>query len=111
MVAVYHAKNTRSIRVLWTLGELGVTADVKSLPFPPRKHQPDYLSVNVTGTVPAMIDGDVHLTESMAICEYLATKHKSDLVVALGDPARTDFVQWLWYGESTLMAPLSRMPR
>ena len=30
------------------------------------------------------------------------------LLVAPGDPARTEFVQWLWYGESTLMTPLSR---
>ena len=41
MVTVYHAKNTRSIRVLWTLEELGVKADVRSLPFPPSKLQPD----------------------------------------------------------------------
>ena len=109
MVTVYHAKNTRSIRVLWALEELGVKADVKSLPFPPRKLQPDYLSVNPTGTVPTLIDGEVRLTESMAICEYLATKHNSTLLVPPGVPERTSFVQWLWYGESTLMTPLSRM--
>ena len=108
MVTVYHAKNTRSIRVLWTLEELGVKADVRSLPFPPSKLQPDYLSVNPTGTVPTLIDGPVRLTESMAICEYLAAKYDSSLLVAPGDPARTEFVQWLWYGESTLMTPLSR---
>lgn len=108
MVTVYHAKNTRSMRVLWTLEELGVKAEIKSLPFPPSKLQPDYLSVNPTGTVPALIDGSVRLTESMAICEYLAVKHDSSLLVPPGDPARTEFVQWLWYGESTLMTPLSR---
>ena len=108
MVTVYHAKNTRSIRVLWTLEELGVKAEVKTLPFPPSKLQPDYLSVNPTGTVPTLIDGQVRLTESMAICEYLAAKYDSSLLVAPGDPARTDFLQWLWYGESTLMTPLSR---
>lgn len=108
MVTVYHARNTRSMRVLWTLEELGVKAEVKSLPFPPSKLQPDYLGVNPTGTVPALIEGSVRLTESMAICEYLATKHQSPLMVEPGDPARTDFVQWLWYGESTLMTPLSR---
>lgn len=108
MVTVYHAKNTRSIRVLWTLEELGVKAEVRTLPFPPSKLQPHYLSVNPTGTVPTLIDGPVRLTESMAICEYLAAKYDSSLLVAPGDPARTEFVQWLWYGESTLMTPLSR---
>lgn len=109
MITVYHAKNTRSLRVLWVLEELGVKAEIKSLPFPPSKRQPDYLAINPTGTVPTMIDESVRLTESMAICEYLAAKYDSSLLVAPGDPARTEFVQWLWYGESTLMTPLSRM--
>jgi len=109
MTTVYHAKNTRSMRVLWVLEELGMTAEIKSLPFPPRKHQPDYLAVNLTGTVPTLVDGSVRLTESMAICEYLAARHHSPLLVEPGDPARIEFVQWLWYGESTLMTPLSRL--
>jgi glutathione S-transferase len=109
MTTVYHAKNTRSMRVLWVLEELGMTAEIKSLPFPPRKQQPDYLEVNPTGTVPTLVDGSVRLTESMAICEYLAARHHSPLLVEPGDPERIEFVQWLWYGESTLMTPLSRM--
>lgn len=109
MTTVYHAKNTRSMRVLWVLEEIGVTAEIKSLPFPPRKHQPDYLAVNPTGTVPTLVDGSVRLTESMAICEYLAARHHSPLLVEPGDPDRIEFVQWLWYGEATLMTPLSRM--
>jgi glutathione S-transferase len=109
MTTVYHAPNTRSMRVLWVLEELGMTAEIKSLPFPPSKHQPDYLAVNPTGTVPTLVDGSVRLTESMAICEYLATRHHSPLLVEPGDPERIEFVQWLWYGESTLMTPLSRI--
>lgn len=109
MPIVYHAKNTRSIRVLWVLEELGIKAEVRTLQFPPSRLQPEYLSVNPTGTVPTLIDGEMRLTESMAICECLATKHNSSLLVEPGDPARTQFVQWLWYGESTLMTPLSRI--
>ena len=109
MVTVYHAPNTRSIRVLWVLEELGVKAEIKSLPYPPRKLQPDYLSVNPTGLVPLLIDEEVRLTESMAICEYLAAKHDSSLMVGQGDPARPQFLQWLWYGESTLMTPVGRV--
>ncbi len=109
MLTVYHARNTRSLRVLWTLEELGIKAEVKSLQFPPRKLQPDYLSINPTGAVPAMVDGELVLTESLAICEYIASKHNPSLIVAPGEPERIAFVQWLWYGESTLMTPLSRM--
>src|SRR6202012_77886 len=81
MATVYHAQNTRSMRVLWLLEELGVKAEIRSLPFPPSKLQPDYLSVNPTGTVPTLVDGSVRLTESMAICEYLAAKHNSPMLV------------------------------
>ncbi len=109
MVTLYHARNTHSLRVLWTLEELGVKAEVKSLQFPPRKLQPEYLSINPTGAVPALVDGELVLTESLAICEYLAAKHGPSLVVAPNEPERIPFLQWLWYGESTLMTPLSRM--
>jgi glutathione S-transferase len=109
MVTVYSAPNTRAIRVIWVLEEIGVKAEIKSMPYPPRKHAPDYFAVNPTGLVPLLIDGEVRLSESMAICDYLATKHGSPLVVPPNDPERPQFLQWLWYGESTLMTPLSRL--
>ncbi|MGE0423544.1 MAG: glutathione S-transferase family protein [Reyranellaceae bacterium] len=109
MLTVYHARNTRSLRVLWTLEELGIKAEVKSLPFPPRRLQPDYLTINPTGAVPALVDGELVLTESMAICEYIAAKHGPSLLVGPDEAERIAFLQWLWYGESTLMTPLSRM--
>lgn len=111
MATLYHAPNARSLRVLWTLEELGASVEVKTLPFPPRVKQPDYLSVSPAGTIPALVDGDRVMTESLAICEYLAAKHASPLVVAPGEPERTSFLEWLWYGESTLMTPISRMGR
>jgi len=91
------------------LEEIGVKAEIKSMPYPPRKHAPDYVAVNPNGLVPFLIDGDVRLGESMAICDYLATKHGSPLVVPPNDLERPQFLQWLWYGESTLMTPLSRL--
>jgi len=109
MVTVYSAPNTRAIRVIWVLEEIGAKAEIKSMPSPPRKHAPDYFAVNPTGMVPLLIDGEVRLSESMAICDYLATKHGSPLVVPPNDPERPQFLQWLWYGESTLMTPLSRL--
>ena len=109
MVTVYSAPDTRAIRVIWVLEEIGAKAEIKSMPYPPRKHAPDYFAVNPTGMVPLLIDGEVRLSESMAICDYLATKHGSPLVVPTNDPERPQFLQWLWYGESTLMTPLSRL--
>ena len=109
MMTVYSAPNTRAIRVIWVLEEIGAKAEIKSMPYPPRQHAPDYFAVNPTGMVPLLIDGEVRLSESMAICDYLTTRHGSPLVVSPDDPERPQFLQWLWYGESTLMTPLSRL--
>ena len=42
--------------------------------------------INPAGTLPALTDGDRVIYESLAICEYLAALHGSDLVVAPGEP-------------------------
>jgi len=112
MTTIFHCQNARSLRVLWVLEEMGVKADVKSLPFPPRKLQPEYLALNPSGTVPLMIDGERIMTESLEICEYLAAKHGNpSLVVAPNDPERAPYLQWLWYGESTVMLPIGMIAR
>ena len=36
MTTIFHSRNARSLRVLWVLEEMGVKADVKTLPFPPK---------------------------------------------------------------------------
>jgi glutathione S-transferase len=111
MATLYHVPTSRSLRVLWALEEMGATVEVKSLGVRPRLNEPEYLSINPAGTLPALIDGDRRIYESLAICEYLAARHGSDLVVAQGEPERPEFVQWLLYGEATLQAPLSAMAR
>ena len=111
MATLYHVPTSRSLRVLWTLEEIGATVEVKSLGVRPRLQEPEYLAINPAGTLPALIDGDRAIYESLAICEYLAARHGSDLIVAPGEPERPEFVQWLLYGEATLQAPLSAMAR
>ena len=72
MATLYHVPTSRSLRVLWTLEEIGATVEVKSLGVRPRLHEPEYLAINPAGTLPAVIDGDRAIYESLAICEYLA---------------------------------------
>lgn len=72
MATLYHVPTSRSLRALWTLGEIGVTVNVRSLGVRPRLQEPEYLAINPAGTLPALIDGDRAIYESLAICEYLA---------------------------------------
>jgi glutathione S-transferase len=111
MATLYHVPTSRSLRVLWMLEEIGAKVEVKSLGIRPGLQEPEYLAVNPAGTLPALIDGDRAIYESLAICEYLAAKHGSDLLVATDEQEWPEFQQWLLYGEATLQAPMSAMAR
>lgn len=112
MIKVYHAPATRSARVLWVLEELGVPYETVSLTYPPRVHHPEYQDVNPINTIPTMVDGQVHLTESLAICEYLArTYGPKGLIPEAADPLFPQYLQFFHYGEATLAPPLGVMVR
>lgn len=59
-------------RVLFALGYKGLEFDSKRLDFSKGDVQsPDYLAVNPRGKVPTLVDGDLTVTESLAILAYL----------------------------------------
>ena len=110
MITLFHCVSARSFRPLWTMEELGMHAgthyELKMLPFPPRVHLREYLSINPLGTVPAFFDGDVKMTESSAICQYLVAKYgPSPLEVKPDETAYAAWLNWLHYGEATLTFP------
>ena len=103
---LYHCLAARSFRVLWTLEELGLPYELKVLPFPPRLFQREYLEVNALGTIPAFFDGEVRMTESAAICQYLATRHgPTPLAVGVEEPDYGAWLNALHFGEATLTFP------
>lgn len=88
------------------LEELGIPYELKMLPFPPRIHARDYLQINPLGTVPAFFDGKMLLTESAAICHYLAARFApTPLNVEPHEPAFGLYLNWLHFGEATLTFP------
>jgi glutathione S-transferase len=106
MITLYHCIAARSFRPLWALEELGLPYELKMLPFPPRAHDRSYLSVNPLGTVPALFDGEVRMTESSAICQYLGARYGAGaLDVAASDPDFGAYLNWLHFGEATLTFP------
>jgi glutathione S-transferase len=106
MITLYHCFSARSFRALWTLQEIGLPCELKMLPFPPRVLRPEYLEVNPLGTIPLLIDGDSRLTESAAICQYLAVKHSPRVLNVEPDEAGfADYLNFLHFGEATLTFP------
>jgi glutathione S-transferase len=112
MITLYHCMSARSFRPLWMLEELGLPYELKMLPFPPRVFDNSYLDVNPLGTVPALFDGAVRMTESAAICQYLATRPgAAALDVPPGDADYAAYLNYLHFGEATLTFPQTLLLR
>jgi glutathione S-transferase len=112
VITLYHCSDARSLRSLWTLEEIGVPYELKMLPFPPRFRAPDYMALNPLGTIPLLLDGDVRMTESAAICQYLVTRYgPTKLAVTPDEPGYGAFLNALHFGEATLTFPLTLVLR
>ncbi|MGE4630222.1 MAG: glutathione S-transferase N-terminal domain-containing protein, partial [Pseudohongiellaceae bacterium] len=73
-IKLYHCPRARSMRPLWTLEEMGLEYELIVMEFPPRATYEGYLGINPLGTVPTMIDGEVTMTESAGISQYLVDR-------------------------------------
>ena len=103
---LYHCKGARSRRPLWTLEEMGLPYELEVMEFPPRFRRENYLDVNPLGTVPTLTDGDLTLTESVAICQYLVDCHgPSPLGLTPADKAYGLYLNWLARADATLTFP------
>lgn len=106
MIELYHCVDTRSFRALWALEEMGLAYRLHVLPFPPRLHRPEFLALNPLGTVPLLVDGEVRMTESAAITQYLATRYgPSSLAVEVSEADYGLWLDWLHRSEATLTFP------
>ena len=96
-IKIYGPTASRAARALWMVNELGVPFEHLALEIKDLKN-PDYLKINPNAKVPAMVDGDLTLFESMAINLYLAKKYNKDGMwpTGLEDQART--YQWSFWG-------------
>jgi len=104
MLTLYHSPQSRSIRPRWLLEEIGAPYEVKTLSLPDGdQKKPDYLKLNPNGAVPTLVDGDLVLWESAAICQYLADKFPDKrLAPPVGTPERGKYYQWIHYAMSGL---------
>src|SRR5690606_10469958 len=103
-LTLYHAAPSRSSVVLWMLEELGQPYDVQLISFKKGENlQPEFLAINPMGKVPALRHGDAVITESAAICTYLADEFpQAKLNIPTGDPRRGPYLKCLFVGRSCL---------
>lgn len=101
MIKLYGVPLSRAFRSLWALEEIGVEYENVPVNFVDDAKKPQYLAINPNGRIPALVDGDLTLFESMAINLYLARKYDGGLQPkSLEDEARA--VQWSFWGMTEL---------
>lgn len=102
MFKLYHHPQSRSTRPNWLLEELGLEAERVYVDMSEKQHKaPEFLAINPLGELPAFAEGDRVITESLAICLYLADVHGPHLVPPAG-PGRADYYRWMVYPVGTI---------
>ena len=107
-MTLYVAPNTRAVRTAWLLNELGLEYELERFTLGDKAMRaPDYLAVNPNGRVPVLDDGEVRLSESTAIAQYLVARYGNGRFAPAADsPNFSIYLQWLHYGEGMLMGPM-----
>jgi glutathione S-transferase len=108
---LYYAPRTRAVRPRWLLEELGVPYELVRLDLHKGEHKtPEYMKIHPHGVVPALVDGDLALFESAALCMYLADQFpEKKLAPPVGTRARALYYQWMAYALGTLEEALEKI--
>jgi glutathione S-transferase len=90
------------------LHEIGVPFELKLVQRTAGAHkQPDYLKLNPNGLIPVLVDGEMVLYETAAICLHLADAHPgAALAPPLGSRERAHYYKWIAWLTNTLQAML-----
>ena len=91
---IFWAPQTRSTRAIWMLEEAGVDYEMELIDIrsADRKDSKEFLAASPMGKVPAIVDGDVAMSESAAICIYVADRYAAGkLAPAIDDASRGQY--------------------
>jgi glutathione S-transferase len=116
MITLYGVYRSRATRPLWLLHETGTPfthvpviqayrlADPKASDAPLHSASPEFLKINPQGQIPALQDGDLILTESLAISLYLARRYGGALGPA-DDAETAQMEQWALFAATAVEGP------
>jgi len=106
------AYQDRSDRVRWLLEEIGLPYENIFLKVNEnwKVIEPGYTDINPMNRVPTIIDGNLKLNESAAICMYLADKYSyGKLAPTLDSPNRPQYLKWMISSVATYEAVIARL--
>jgi glutathione S-transferase len=92
----------------WMLEEVGQPYRTELLDFGTTMKAPDYLAINPMGKVPAIRHGDTVVTETAAICAYLADAFPAaGLAPPARDRLRGPYYRWMFFAAGPLDAAVT----
>lgn len=107
MLKLHFAPLTRSIRIKWLLEELDVVHELLPVTFN-RDGSRGFAQNTPSGNFPYIEDGDVRLSESGAIVQYVLDQYGGDrLQPPIGSPNRAAYLYWLHFAEGTAAQPIN----
>jgi glutathione S-transferase len=107
-LVLYTNPQSRGRIARWMLEEVGQPYKVEILDYASTMKGPDYLAINPMGKVPALRHGDAIITETGAICAYLADAFpQAKLSPPPGDKLRAPYYRWMFFAAGPAEAATS----
>jgi glutathione S-transferase len=105
---LYTNPQSRGRIARWMMEEIGQPYKTEVIDYASTMKSPGYLAVNPMGKVPALRHGDATVTETAAICAYLADAFpQARLAPPPGDRLRAPYYRWLFFSAGPVEAAIS----
>lgn len=108
MITLYGVPRSRTLRAAWVLEELGIDWQFVFVDMGKGEHRSgEFLALNPCAKVPVLKDDDLLVSESAAMCMYLAEKYaQGSLVPQAGSRHSALHHQWMSFILTELEQPL-----
>lgn len=102
MITIYHLGVSQSDRIVWLMEELKLPYELVWFDRgPDGLMPPEYRALHPAATAPVIRDGDLVLTESAVIGEYISHKYGDGrLSVSPDAPNYTDYLYWMYFNNN-----------
>lgn len=107
---LFWAPQTRAQRGIWMLEEANVDYEIEVVDIRAenRKDSAEFRAASPMGKVPAIVDGEVTMSESAAICLYVADRYAPGrLAPGIDDPLRGKYLYWTLYTPAVIEPAMS----
>jgi glutathione S-transferase len=101
-LVLYTNPQSRGRIAHWMMEELAEPYETVWLDYTTSMHAPEYLAINPMGKVPALKHGKAVVTETAAICAYLATQFPEKQLMPAHAEGQAAFFRWLFFAAGPL---------